>query len=187
MLVSIILLRMCRGRLSILLQLVKKFPSFYGTWMFITMFTRTRHLLISWGRWMQFPPSEQIYLRFILILSSNLCLVLPIGLFRSGFLTTTLYAPLFSPMHAGCSAHLIPLDLITRITFAEVYRSCSSSLCSLLHSLVTSSLLGSSIFLSTPSACVPSVWQKLREGWSCYCCQLFIFLCSVRMCMHMVK
>jgi hypothetical protein len=39
--------------------------------------------------------------------------------------------------------------LITRITFAEVHRSCGYSLCSLLHSIVTSSLLCSSIFLST--------------------------------------
>ena len=117
--------------------------------MFITMFTRARHLPISWARRIHSTPSEQIYLRFILILSSHLCLILPIGLFPSGFLSTTQCTPLLSPIRARCPAHLIFLGLITRITFAEVYRSCGSSLCSLLHSLVTSSLVGLSIFLST--------------------------------------
>jgi len=119
-----------------------------GTRRFITVFTRARHSPISWVRWIHSTPSEQIYLRFVLILSSHLCLVLPIGLFPSGFLSTTLCAPLLSPIRVRCPAHLIFLGLITRITFAEVYRSCGSSLCSLLYSLVTSSLLGLSIFLS---------------------------------------
>jgi hypothetical protein len=39
--------------------------------------------------------------------------------------------------------------LITRILFGEKYTSLSSSLCSFLHSLVTSSLLDQNIFLST--------------------------------------
>jgi hypothetical protein len=39
--------------------------------------------------------------------------------------------------------------LITRIIFGDEYRSLSSSLCSLLHSPVTSSLLGPNILLST--------------------------------------
>jgi hypothetical protein len=48
---------------------------------------------------------------------------------------------LISTIHAICPAHLILLDFITQITFHKVYRSSSSSLCSLLHSLVTSPLL----------------------------------------------
>jgi hypothetical protein len=32
-------------------QLDKNFPAFYGTWRFITMFTRGHHLLDSWDRW----------------------------------------------------------------------------------------------------------------------------------------
>jgi hypothetical protein len=40
-------------------------------------------------------------------------------------------------------------DTITRGTFDEEWRSLSSSLCSLLQSLVTASLLGPNIYLST--------------------------------------
>jgi len=50
--------------------------------------------------------------------------------------------------HATCPAHLI-LDLITQIILGEHYRSLSSSLYSILHSPVTSSLLGLNIVFST--------------------------------------
>jgi hypothetical protein len=70
-----------------------------------------------------------------------------------------IYASLF-PIHATRPAHLILLYFITRTILGEDYRSLSSSLCSFLHSLVTSSLLGP-IFPSTPcsqrlSSYVPS-------------------------------
>ena len=47
------------------------------------------------------------------------------------------------------STHFILLDLITQIICGEKYRSLSFSLCSFLHSPVTSSSLGLNVFLST--------------------------------------
>ena len=52
------------------------------------------------------------------------------------------------PIRATYPAHLIFLDLITRIIFGED-RSLSSSLCSFLHSPVISSLLGPNVLLNT--------------------------------------
>jgi len=57
--------------------------------------------------------------------------------------------PLSSPIRATCPAYLIILDFITRTILGEEYKSLSSSLCNLLHSPVTSSLLGQNILLNT--------------------------------------
>ena len=86
--------------------------------------------------------------RLVLILSCHLRLDLPSVLFRSGPDTKTLYAPLLSPIRATCLAHFILLDFITRIVFGEEYRTLSTSLCSLLHSPVPSSVWGPNILLS---------------------------------------
>ena len=53
-----------------------------------------------------------------------------------------LSSPLLSLIRVTYTAHLILLDFITRTILSEEYRSLSSSLCSFLHSPVTSSLLG---------------------------------------------
>jgi hypothetical protein len=121
----------CRVLLEKLIgfQLVKKFPAFYVTPKFITAFTSTRHLSLSWTRSIQSMPSQPTSWRFILILSSHLHLCLPSGLFHSGFPTKILYTPLPSPTRVAWPTQLILPDLTTRIIFGEQYRSLSSSLC----------------------------------------------------------
>ena len=57
------------------------------------------------------------------------------------------------PIRATCPAHLILLDFITCTILDEQYRSLSSLLCSFLHSLVTSFLLGPNNLLGTLSLC----------------------------------
>ena len=141
--VSILLTAWCSVLLEKLtgLQLVKKFPAFYGTRRFITALTSVRHLSLSWASPIQSTYPHPTSWRSILILSTHLCLGLPSGLFPSGFPTKNLYAPLSSPIRATCPAHLILLDFITRTILGEEYRSFSSSLCDLLHSPVTNYLL----------------------------------------------
>ena len=73
------------------LQLVKKFPAFHGTRRFIIALTSLRHLSLYWA-----SPIQSIYphptsWRSNLILSTHLCLGLPIGLLPSGFPSKTLY------------------------------------------------------------------------------------------------
>jgi len=124
------------------LQLVKKFPAFHGTRRLITALTSVHHLSISWTSPIQSIYPHSISWRSILILSTYLRLGLSIGLFPSGFPTKTLHThththtPLFSPIRAPCTAHLILLDFITHTILGEEYRSFRSSLCSLLHSPV---------------------------------------------------
>ena len=131
------------------LQLIKKFPAFHGTRTFITALTSLRHPSLSWASPIQSIYPHPTFWRSVLILSTHLRLGLLSGLFPSGFLTKTLYAPLSSPIRATCPAHLILLDFITSTILGEEYKSFSSSLCSLLHSPVTSSLLGPNILLNS--------------------------------------
>ena len=130
-------------------QLVKKFPTFYGTRRLTITFTSAHHLSLSWTRSIQSMPLHPTSWRSILILSSHLWLGLRSGLFSSSLPTKTLYAFYISPIHATCPSHLIFLDLISRIIFSEEYRSLSSSVCSSLHPPVTLSLLDPNILLST--------------------------------------
>jgi len=131
------------------LQLVKKFPAFHGTRRFITALTTVRHLSVSWASPIQCIYPHPTSWRSILILRTHLRLGLPSSLFPSGFPTKTLYSPFSSPIRATCPAHVILLDFISCTILGEEYRSFSSSLCNLLHSPVTSSLLGPNILLNT--------------------------------------
>jgi hypothetical protein len=56
------------------LQLVKKFPTFYGTRRFITAVTSARHLYLSWASSFQSILPYPTSWRSTLILSSHLCL-----------------------------------------------------------------------------------------------------------------
>ena len=94
------------------LQLVKKFPAFYGTRRFITALTSARHLSLSWASSIQSIPPHSTSLRCILTLSSHLRLGLSTGLFPAGFphQNPVHVSPL--PIHATCPAHLIECNIL---------------------------------------------------------------------------
>ena len=131
------------------LQLVKKFSAFHGTRRFITALTSVRHLSLSWANTIQSIYPHPTSWRSILILSPHLRLGLLSGLLPSGFSRKTLYNPLSSSIRATCPAYLILLDFITHTILGEEYKPYSSSLCHLLHSPVTSSLLGPNVLFNT--------------------------------------
>ena len=139
------------------LQLVKKFPAFYGTRRFITSFTSTSHLSLSSARSIQHIPPHPTSWRSILILSSHLRLGLPSGLFPQGFPTKISFLKVSppNPVHASPLPHT---RYMPRPSYSRFYhphnigwgvQNISSSLCSFLHSPVTSSLLGPNILLNT--------------------------------------
>ena len=130
-------------------QASQKLPAFYRTRKFITAFTNTRHLSLSWPRSIQSKPPHPTSWRSILIVSSHLRPGLPICLLPSGIPTTILYIILLFPIPATSPAYLIILHFITRTVFGVQYRSLSFSLCSFLLSPVTSSVLGPNIHLNT--------------------------------------
>ena len=101
------------------LQLVKKFPLFYGTRRFITALTSVRQLSLSWASPIQSTHPHPTSWRSILILSTHLRLGLPSVLFPAGFPAKNLYGPLSSSKGATCPAHLILLDFITRTILGE--------------------------------------------------------------------
>ena len=85
------------------------------------------------------------FLKIHLILSSHLPLDLPSGLRPSGFPAKTLYTSLLFPKRNTFPTRHFLLDLFTRKNLAELYRSLSFSLCSTLHSPVTSYILHSPV------------------------------------------
>ena len=130
-------------------QLVKKFPLFYVARRFITAFRSARPLPPFWAKSIQSMSPHLIYGGSILILSSHLRLGLPSGLFYFQASSPKPVCNAALPHNAACPTHLILLVLMNWIIFGEEYRSLSSSLCSLLHSPVTLSLLGPNTLLNT--------------------------------------
>ena len=101
------------------LQVLRKFPAFYGTRKFITALTRASHLSLSLARSFEAMPSShlvKIYFNSFLSSTPGYCRWSP-----SSFPTEIMYA-LF-PMLVTCPTHFIFFDLITRILFGEEYRS----------------------------------------------------------------
>ena len=146
-----------------------KFPVFYGTQRLPHSQMHATYPYPKPDQSSPYPPYTSW--SSILVWLSHLSLGLPSALFLSGLPTKSLYAPLHSTIRATCPRHLIHLDLITRIKFGWRYRSLSSSLCTFLHSHVTSSLLGPNIlitFFLTLSAYLkfnhPVVYITINKG-----------------------
>ena len=105
-----------------------------------------RHPSLLWARSIQsIPPSHflKIHFNFILPFSPGSSK----WSFSLRFPHQNPYGYILSLIRSTCPAHHILLDLKSRIIFGEQYRS-QISLCNLLHSPVTSSILGPNILLS---------------------------------------
>ena len=114
--VTYLLTPWCRVLLEKLtvLQLVKKFPAFHGTRMFITALTSVRQLSLFWASLILSIYTHPTSWISILMLSTLLCLGLPSGLLTSGFPTKTLYTPLSSThtRHMPSQSQLVSVNLL---------------------------------------------------------------------------
>ena len=138
-------------------QILNTLPKFYGTWRFITTFTRVCDLSLSS---IQFIHPYSISQRSMLILSS-LHLGPPSGLYPSGFPTKTQYVPLFPPTH---TLQAPPMSFFLIWSHKQKHRPWSSSLCvsyiPLLPRPFQTQISSSTPYSETPSAYVPSwMWE----------------------------
>jgi hypothetical protein len=126
------------------MQSLDSFPEFYGTWSYITAFTRALHLYLSWIRPIQSTPSHtnkiNLNVTYTPTSSSFLWCFFPLD-----FLPVT-FTRFPSP---NSSYMLTPLILLILITLDEAYKSCRYSLFSFLHPPVTSIRFSPNILLST--------------------------------------
>jgi hypothetical protein len=121
------------------------------------VFTRALHLFLSLARPIQSTSPHPTSLSYILILSTHVSLGLPSGLFPSGFHINNPQAFLFSQFVLP-PYQLHPPCFIILFALGEEYKSRSPSLCSFLHSPVTSSLFRPNFLHSTlSSAYVPAL------------------------------
>jgi hypothetical protein len=104
-------------------QLLKNFPTFYGTRKF------------HWPYLLPDQSSPHHYLRSILILFTHIFLALPSGLFPSGFPTKIPYAFLFTPV----VLHALPTSF-SLVSSVQLYLAKSTSYEALRHA-VSSKLL----------------------------------------------
>ena len=81
----------------------------------LNIFTRAIHLFTSWARWIHFMPSDSVYWRAILIVSTHLCLDFPRCFFVWAHRPKPVNFPL-SYTHASWPivSHIIP-DFLTLI------------------------------------------------------------------------
>ena len=109
--------RVLLEKLSSLLQLVKKFPTFHGTRRFITALTSVRHLSLSWA-----SPIQSIYphptsWRSILILSTHLRL----GLSSGSFPPISPPRPYTPPCPHPYAPHALPISFFSILSPAQYW------------------------------------------------------------------
>jgi hypothetical protein len=119
----------------------RKFPAFYGTWKFITVFARLDHWTLSSFTRIQSTHLQPISLRSIWILSFHPCLSLRNGLLPWSSPTKMFYTFQLS-MHATCSTYHHSW------CYHSDYTCWSSSLCNFLHPLIIFTFLGPNVLLS---------------------------------------
>ena len=130
------------------LQLVKKIPTFYGTRRFITVFASARHLYLSRASSIQSKPPYPTFWRSFPIISPFYAWVFQMVFFPQDSKPKPFSHP-SSPPYVLYTLPILFFSIWSQKLLGEEYRSLSPSLCSFLHSPVTSFLLDPNILLNT--------------------------------------